>query len=79
MVRTVGRKPRQAHRAALIDDFSRLDLPNVFVVMRCARMVRPVHRQRFIVVVDGDIDRFAESTLDAEAGTATAGETVDVD
>jgi len=41
------------------------------------RMVRLVHRNRFGIVVDGDVDRAAKRGFDACAGAAAAGEDVD--
>jgi hypothetical protein len=72
----VRREPRERDRSA----FANIDwvcTPDRLAKMLSARMVCTMHRNRFGVVVDGNIDRSAERSFDACGRPSASGEVVD--
>jgi hypothetical protein len=75
-VLAVRAEPGEADSAAA-DDALDVHFPNVLAEVQGARMVDAVHREGFLIVIDGDIDGTPEGHFDAEAGATSAGEVVD--
>ena len=75
VVGAVGAEPSQPHRLALTD-LARIHVPHRLAVVPGVRVVGFVHRQGGGVVVDGDVHRATDGTLDAGGGATTASEVV---
>ena len=68
-VLAVWREPHQGHWSTL-GYFPRIHIPHAFAQVQRVRMVHCVHRDRFRIVVDGDVNRSPERCF--QAGTCPA-------
>src|SRR5579859_4323664 len=57
-------------------DTPRIQIADILAQVQRVRVIGQMHRERFRVVIDGDIDRAAERGLDPLACTAATGEVI---
>ena len=72
MMRAVGRCPEEAYRSTF-DNFMRSDLPDILGQVQAFGMIKPVHADRFRIVIDGHVDRHPQRLLNPRRRPAAAG------